>query len=416
MANGSRPSATFSAMLARRTHYNEKLMLAFILSMLVIAAGFTLVHLVRRLEQHARLAREKDKPCLVARFSRKSRNICLRSIHGLPSVGHAIIVGLYVAINITITFVNIDHDSLPMVTNVGSRTAWLALGNLVIVVVLALKNNPLAYLTAWSYERLNIFHQVAGYTTAAFVIIHASCYSAYFVKSNRRDRLLQAKEIYGIVGGLSFFILGLAGATLRYWRYNTFYYVHVIFWVVCVVMTGLHQPDTNGKTFVVVTFVSSIWVLDSLLRLGRLVFYSTNSVKLEPLPNKGTRVILAKAPIGAVPGKHCYLWIPKIRHCETHPFTVSTIDPLEFIVTSHHRFTHDLYTYAMSHPGIRLKASVGGIYGSIPSPSRYDTVVLISGGCGGSFAFGMALDILRKLQSNQSKRIVFMWVIKHSCE
>jgi len=83
---------------------------------------------------------------------------------------------------------------------------------LVVLIVLALKNTPLAFLTAWSYERLNVLHQVAGYMTITHVIIHASCYSAYFVEDGRSDRLLEVGEIYGMVAGISFVIIGFAGA------------------------------------------------------------------------------------------------------------------------------------------------------------------------------------------------------------
>ncbi|KAM4065976.1 ferric reductase NAD binding domain-containing protein [Hirsutella rhossiliensis] len=410
--------AAFHALLARRAHYNEKLMLAFILSMLAIATGFALTHQLRRPgKRQGRSAQQDSKPGLVARLSRRGRNWALRSAWLLPSVGHVAVVGLYVAINLIIAFVRINRDTLPMVTNVASRAAWLALGNLVVVVVLALKNTPLAFLTAWSYERLNVLHQVAGYTMVSLVIIHASCYSAYFVQSGRVERLLHVQDIYGMVAGLSLLILGFAGAVIRRWWYELFYYVHVVFWVLSFVMIGLHQPDLGGKAIVVAIFVGAIWFLDRLLRLARLALYSTNnSVKLTPLPNQTTRVTLAKPPFGLVSGKHCFLWIPRVRPCEAHPFTVSSTDPLEFVVASHNGFTRDLHTYAVSHPGVPLKASVEGTYGTIPDATGYDTVVLVAGGSGASFTFGVALDLLSKLQRDESKHVVFIWAVKHSSD
>ncbi|KAJ6443383.1 Ferric reductase-like transmembrane component [Purpureocillium lavendulum] len=363
------------------------------------------------LESLRREARRIKSKCAKGR---KIRSVSIRSFPGLPSVGHAGLVSLYVAINIIVTFTNIDNKNLGMITNIAARTAWLAVANLIVLIVLALKNTPLAFLTAWSYERLNVLHQVAGYTTIIHVIIHASCYSAYFVQDGRSERLLAVGEIYGMVAGLSFVIIGFAGAVLRRWWYELFYYVHVSFWALGIVMVGFHQPEFGKKVIVMTLVAAGLWVMDRLIRLTRLALYSVNnSVTLTPLPNGATRVTLVKPPACAVSGKHCFLWLPKIRTCETHPFTIAATDPVEFVVTSHDGFTRDLHRYAVSHPGVTLRASVEGTYGKIPDPAAYDTVVLVAGGSGASFTFGMALNMLRKLQAEDIKNIVFVWVVRH---
>ncbi|MBH1945604.1 ferric reductase-like transmembrane domain-containing protein, partial [Erythrobacter sp. YJ-T3-07] len=48
----------------------------------------------------------------------------------------------------------------------------MAGANFALVVFLALKNTPLAILTSYSYERLNPLHQVSGYATIIFMVIH----------------------------------------------------------------------------------------------------------------------------------------------------------------------------------------------------------------------------------------------------
>ncbi|PHH89912.1 hypothetical protein CDD83_4975 [Cordyceps sp. RAO-2017] len=413
MAGGSTHDAAFVAKLDRRTRHNEKLLLYFILSMLAILLFFTLLHLARR--PGGRQEQEGEKPCVVTRLSRSIRSVTLRSAWGLPSLGHVIVVGVYVVVNLVIAFANLGRDDLPMITNVASRTAWLAMGNLIFVVLLALKNTPLAFLTAWSYERLNVLHRVAGYTTVALVVIHASCYSSYFVRGGRTEVLRKAEQIYGMLAGISFVLLAVAGAVVRRWWYELFYYLHVTFWIVAVVTLGLHQPDLGEKAVVVTALVGAGWALDRLVRLARFAIYCPNNrVELAPLPNRGTRVTLAKAPAGAVSGKHCFLWIPGIRACEAHPFTVVALDPLEFVVSSCDGFTHDLHRYALSHPGSLRRASVDGTYGTVPDPAAYDTVVLVAGGTGASFTFGVALDMLQKLRDGESKHVVFVWAAKHS--
>ncbi|KAH0498517.1 hypothetical protein TgHK011_005769 [Trichoderma gracile] len=405
--------AASSSAFAHREALNHRQMYAFIGSMVGLAAIFICFHWGRRLAQKSDVG--KKGLSTLAALSRKPRNVLLRTAPGLPSRAHAILVFLYLAINIIITFTDIDNSVMKMNSNLASRAAWMAVANLVVVIFLALKNTPLAFLTAWSYERLNILHQIAGSMCIIFVIIHASCYSSYFALAGRVAILREESVIYGEIAGVSFFIVGFAGAVIRRWWYELFYYVHISFWILAIVMVGLHQPNFGEKIVYVVIVTAGIWVLDRLIRMTRLLVYSTNnSAVLTPLPNGGTRVTLKKAPLGAVSGQHCFLWIPSIRTCETHPFTIASMDPLEFVVNSYDGFTQDLHRYAVKHPGATVKASVEGAYGTLPDASEYDRVVLVAGGSGSTFTFGMALNMLRQKTAAQlNKKMIFIWMVKY---
>lgn len=290
------------------------------------------------------------------------------------------------------------------------------MANLVIVVIFGLKNTPLAPVLARSYEGLNVLHRVAGYTTLVLVVIHASLYSSYFAGQGRPERLLERNDIFGIVAGLAFLILAFAGGVIRRWSYELFYYIHVGFWIVAIVTTALHQPKIRDKLVYAPIASAAIWGLDRLVRMTRLAVYSiNNSATLTPLSNGGTRVTLLKPPMGAVAGEHCFLWIPSIRLCETHPFTIAGKGPLEFVVASYDGFTRDLHKYAVGNPGVSLRASVEGPYGAIPNAASYDKVVLVAGGSGASFTFGMALNMLEKI-GDKKKRIVFVWIVRYECK
>jgi hypothetical protein len=52
------------------------------------------------------------------------RNLLMRKVPGLPSIGHVILATVYVAINIVITFTNMDNSSLSLHNNLASRTGW----------------------------------------------------------------------------------------------------------------------------------------------------------------------------------------------------------------------------------------------------------------------------------------------------
>lgn len=284
-------------------------------------------------------------------------------------------------------------------------------------VFLALKNTPLAWLTPWSYERINVLHRCTGVFALLHMTIHACSYSSYFAMKHQSSTLTSRTSIFGIIAGSSFFILGLSGVVLRPWWYELFYYVHIMFATVAITMVALHQPSLAEGFLIVTIITGGIWALDRMVRVVRLVIYSTNnSVTLTPLDHGGTRVTLSKAPFGASSGKHCFLWIPAIRRFETHPFTISAMDPLEFVVTSHDGFTKELHTCAVATPGVALKASVEGSYGTFPLPTGYDKVVLIAGGSGASFTFGVALNALNLLAESSPTKIMFVWTVRHRCE
>lgn len=289
----------------------------------------------------------------------------------------------------------------------------MAVVNLALVIFLALKNTPLAFLTAWSYERLNILHQVSGYATVVFVILHASCYSSYFAMEGRVEMITRLTSVYGIAASLCFLILAFAATVIRRWWYELFYYMHITFSAASIVLVGLHQPEFSKKILFITCVAGGIWGLDRLIRIVRVAIYSTNNkATLTALSNGGTRVTLAKAPAGAVGGKHCFLWIPRIRSIEMHPFTIAATSPLEFLVASYDGFTRDLHNYAVQHPGASLAASVEGPYGTIPDARQYNKVVLIAGGSGASFAFGTALDVLNKMAADEDKTLDLIWIVK----
>ncbi|KAM3509287.1 hypothetical protein MY11210_006380 [Beauveria gryllotalpidicola] len=411
--------AGFSPELAKkfalRHKDNVKAIEGFAFSTLAIAGVFILLYL-SRLAYHGLGRRQKGSRALTVLSSpvRVARRWSNHSFPFFPSAGHAVVVAIYVVLNIVFLFTFMNNSNFGMETNIASRTGWLSMTNMLFSVFLALKNTPLAWLTAWSYERLNILHRYSGFFAVFHMIVHAASYSAYFAGSGQPSMLTMQTSIYGILAGSSFFLLGVSGIVLRPWWYELFYYVHVVFFALAIVMVGLHQPSIVDGFLVITILTAVMWGLDRLVRVVRLVLNSANNkVTLTPLPHGGTRVTLAKSPLGALSGKHCFLWIPAIRTFETHPFTITAMDPLEFVVTAHDGFTKELHDRAIAQPGVEIHASVEGSYGTFPTPSNFDNVVLIAGGTGASFTFGAAFNALKQLGQSSTCKIMFIWTVRH---
>ncbi|KAJ3497316.1 hypothetical protein NLG97_g1999 [Lecanicillium saksenae] len=407
-------SPQLERMFAIRHADNVKAIEGFSFAIVAIAGIFIISHLVRTAYHGVRRQKGGTAIRVLSAPFRMIRNSSVYSFPYFPSTGHAFIIGVFIALNIIFLFTFNNNSNFNLQTNVASRTGWLAMINMLFSVFLALKNTPLAFLTAWSYERLNILHRYSGAFAVLHMIVHACCYSAYFSSAHESYMLTKTSSVCGILAGSSFFLLGLGGIFLRRWWYELFYYFHIFCFTLALITLGIHQPSI-AEGFLVITILTGVmWALDRLIRVFRLLFYSANNkVTLTPLPHGGTRVTLAKAPLGALSGKHCFLWIPAIRSFETHPFTISAMDPLEFVVKAHDGFTKELHDRAVAQPGVQLKVSVEGSYGTFPTPSSFDNVVLIAGGTGASFTFGAAFNALKQLKEKNTTKIMFIWAVRH---
>jgi predicted ferric reductase len=291
----------------------------------------------------------------------------------------------------------------------------MTLLNLAFTTFLSLKNTPLALFSTSSYERLNIMHKAAGCTTALLAIIHPT---VFLTTLSQGGYLFVVKEFLHFSGAIAACCMLLTvslAVLLRRLRYELFYVIHVTLFMVIIIMIGFHRPNYATKSAYITTFAGSIWALDRLIRFTRLSWNSiSNTATISPLPNGGTLVILNKRVTRMESGKHAFLWVPEIRKMETHPFTAVSNHPLKFVVSAHDGFTRDLHGYAVKNPGAILKASVDGPYGVLPNFCTYDRVLLIAGGSGASFTFGIALNMLGKLVNSPRKpAIEFVWVLRH---
>ena len=296
----------------------------------------------------------------------------------------------------------------------------MALLNMTFITLLALKNTPLAYLTAYSYERLNPLHQIGGYATVAYMFVHMVTLVQAFTLKNNIAFLVEQDQRYGYVAGICMFITFIAAIGLRRIRYELFYVTHLLMFLLIIVFLPLHIHHHAEKAVYISIFAASIWGADRLLRGSHLLWYvHGNRATITPLPNKGTRIVLKRSPSRAIPGNHCFVWIPKIRLLESHPFTIvsATKTSLELVIAAYDGFTNDLHQYAVKNPGAVLRASVDGPYGATPDfVKTADKVILIAGGSGASFTFGVALDMLRRLTESSQTTIDFVWSVKDHCK
>lgn len=87
-----------------------------------------------------------------------------------------------------------------------------------LLVFLALKNTPLAPLTATSYEKLRPLHKVAGYTCIFTSALHGIVYLAAWSKSGDLFEMEESKNFAGAIAGFAMVIIGFS--TIKYFMHG----------------------------------------------------------------------------------------------------------------------------------------------------------------------------------------------------
>jgi hypothetical protein len=286
--------------------------------------------------------------------------------------------------------------------------------NMALCVFFGLKNTPLGPLAAVSHSQLNVLHRIVGYSTVFLVLLHAAVYTIHFGCQGRLMQLFKMEDIAGMGAGVAMLIL-LMGI-FRHKGYELFYISHIIGFLSVILLTTLHRPNWAKKMPVVMLVVSSMWMLDRLIRLvGILSNLVNNSATFYPLADGGTRVILKKPGTeAALPGSHCFLWTPRLRAYESHPFTIVSNDSfgLELVMKSHEGFTKAVESFACQYPGSTLWASIDGPYGSLPDANHYDKLILVAGGSGAAFTFGFVNRLMIQPEKVASQSIEFIWAVR----
>lgn len=292
----------------------------------------------------------------------------------------------------------------------------MAITNTAFITFLALKNTPLGILTGYSYERLNQLHQVGGYTTVTFVCLHAILMLKNLSDYHILKFIKSWYDLHGVLAGCGMLVILVTAIFIRKMQYETFYIVHIFCFMFILINFGLHRPEFSLKATYIPIIIACWWSSDRILRSSRLLrnLYGTHAV-VTALPHGVTRLVLHRRSFRAESGQHGFLWIPWIRVVETHPFTVASSNPnsIEFLISAHDGFTRSLHSYAMKNSGGVLKASFDGPYGALPNFTKTaDKVILIAGGVGATFTFGVALEIIKKLKCTKGPTIEFIWTVK----
>ncbi|KAH9855455.1 iron reductase [Lenzites betulinus] len=342
----------------------------------------------------------------------------------------------------------------------GGRAGAIASSQLPLVTALGTKNNPIAYITGISYDKLNYAHRMTARVVFVLLWVHGGSKIAHLVPVAYDQWFIRI----GLTALIALTILILVSLRpVRAQMYELFYFTHFLMVLVFLIGGYFHTKQQRVATYIWPCFL--IWGLDRALRLARLVFYnhlyfgfSKSAHKLdataELLSPHFVRLHIQRPPhFRWTPGQTAFLTMPGVSSfpLESHPFTIASVDAryqltglpktpviadqekvsakgkenagtdatpywkeLVFLVNVREGFTRRLGEIAKR--GEKVKVLVDGPYGFSPNLDNDETVVLVAGGSGVSFTLSTFLGVLSHVQSGKSKcrKLVFIWSVREA--
>ncbi|GIC86997.1 ferric reductase family protein [Aspergillus udagawae] len=369
----------------------------------------------------------------------------------LPSRFHAFIVVGIIVMNVVLCVVTVPYktkeDTVAGV--IRNRTGTMATVNLIPLILLAGRNNPLIKLLEVPYDTFNLIHRWLARIVVFETLAHVFAWA-----------IPKAQKIgWGVVGtifGKSTFILtGLIAACafvglmvhspspIRHAFYETFLHLHIAMAIVSMAGLWIHLNGFPAQTYLLVAII--FWGLERATRVAIIVYRNcgrkATTALVEAMPGEAMRITLKMArPWTFKPGQHIYLYIPSIGLWTSHPFSVGWSESEEVVtdekgmpmtrqdvfglqkttisllVRRRTGFTNKLYQRALSAPDSRvtLKAFAEGPYGGIHTMDSYGTVVLFAGGVGITHQVPFVRHLVKGYAEGTvaARRVTLVWIIQ----
>ncbi|KAJ5298271.1 uncharacterized protein N7443_006391 [Penicillium atrosanguineum] len=375
------------------------------------------------------------------------------TIH-FPPLGPVLIILANLVVVLVLCFYKLDTANVWKWEDVGYRTGFIAICQLPLIFLLAGRQNIIGFLADMSYARLNWFHRWIARTLWLTTTIHMGFWFRnwgrydYITYQLKNDPL--TKRGFAAWCILTFIVL-TSVAPIRRLSYEVFVLQHLVTFVGFIAAVWMHAPN-EVKIWV--------WIPIGLLVFDRVARYAwgaysnlsmfhrkasksalwTHSATFTALPGNVTRVTVKNPGIHWQPGQHVFLTCHSVVPLQSHPFTIASIpedNKMEFLIRAETGGTRRFFRYASKDkvlgaetvPNERSRTIfVEGPYGSIRNLRQFDSVVLIAGGMGATFAMPLLRDLVAAWKKDSpcenqrrigqvrrwtaTNRARFVWVIK----
>ena len=399
------------------------------------------------------------------RHNREIRLSSAMNMGTLPSRFHTILLTAYVLSNFAycaaLNYKRLDKYSV--VAELRGRSGVLAVVNMIALVILAGRNNPLITLLQISFDTYNLLHRWMGRIIVLESVIHTFAWA--YVKHaatgwSGLDSMIASTPFisWGTVGtSAMILILILSFSPVRHAFYETFLNVHIILAFTAMIAVYIHIRIAKLPQEPYIQAVILLWFADRVARMFR-IFYCNWSRKgwtnasITALPGGATRVTMhLPKHLNIKPGTHAYLRFATLNAWESHPFSIAwvdhrptnptlpstekdfetdvesavvpkTIDPsktttdVSFIIHSQTGLTKRLFDKATlcSPRTLTLKAALEGPYAGHHSLNSYGHAVLFAGSSGITHQIPYVRHLIQGFNDKTvaTRKVCLVWIVR----
>lgn len=407
-------------------------------------------------------------PLWKKRHNREFRLSSAINVGTLPSRLHTIVIFIYLASNMAYMFALGWHveNRYAVCAELRGRSGTLAMVNMVPLVIMAGRNNPLIGMLQISFDTYNLLHRWMGRIVAFETVIHTIAWAIPAVADlgwqGAVDKL-GSNWFFGSgwVGTLLMVVLAiLAISPIRHAFYETFLNLHIMMALVIFVCSWIHCAAAHVEGGLPqlpwIVAIVLLWFADRFARFIRLACanYSRKdftSAICEPMPCGVTRVTVdLPRRLDVRPGTHAYLRFWGLNPWESHPFSIawadhhdgrddlpiSEKDPLasfklaggrtsvSFLVAAQTGMTRKLHDAAKrgvdgAHGrrgagAIRMRAALEGPYAGHHSLDSYGHAVLFAGATGITHQLSYLRHLLHGYNNGTvaTRRLTLVWIVR----
>ncbi|KAI0353509.1 hypothetical protein OH77DRAFT_1483339, partial [Trametes cingulata] len=316
---------------------------------------------------------------------------------------------------------------------IGGKSGLIAAGQMPLAVFLALKNNPITWLTGLGHEKLVLMHRIVSRCILLMTWIHLWAEYVNYKEYDALSELLsEGWEIAGVIGAVAQTITTIMGIKqIRRRYYEIFYSSHVVLIIIFIVTVHIHCIPMLCAYYVWPCYI--IWGFDRLFRGSRYLLYNVilrpknPKALVEYIGADGLRVTLKRRiPGGWKAGQHVFLAFPALG-IESHPFTIGNIyekaegeneAEMVFIIRAMGGQTRMLMDKTITNGTCELTALFDGPYGHPEDIRPFTTCVFISGGTGVTYTIARMHQLFKDVHASNAaaKRVVFVWAVRTETE
>ncbi|KAF1937043.1 ferric-chelate reductase [Clathrospora elynae] len=354
---------------------------------------------------------------------------------------------------------------------VSDRTGIISLANFPLVWLFGMRNDVLIWITGWGFGTYNAFHRWVARVVTIQAVVHSLGYTLMILESGGWSNFLKYwTQHYFWNGELATIamcaLLAFSFYGIRRAHYETFLIIHIVFSIIALWTMYYHvEIFTNGEWNIFIWPCLVIWVLDRVMRLGRILAFNRNpfntkaTVSYDPSSNlvrmdvNGSKNLIAPKP-----GTYYYIYVldDLLYTHQSHPFTLayvtsdtytSSVTPLSplaselspfrvsssistesseynvllppsaskpssnlvFLIRPYNGFTSRLRSHCLLHPK-KLRVLIEGPYGHNVSLHNFPSVLFVVGGTGIAVPLSHLSHLLSISSHVQSVKIV--WAVR----